>query len=280
VETLKATLSLLNLKGGVGKTVSIVGLAIALVRLTGNRVLLIDADPQGGLTRWTTAGDPKRFKRNLGSVIFGHHDLTEAIIALDDPELHSDDPARADLWKGVSLLPCTKIRIVVDAAFGGEIDYLALRKVIQSQIPDDIVFVLVDVGHGDNDSSRLGVVASDIAVTVVAAWQYQSVYQLGPVNKMIKDIRATDGMSHVHLGGAIVTGFDESKATHRHIVDGLRGKLGDNVWGIVPWRADIERAIKRNRPLTAMPSRINPVPEVYENIARTALSKITEKGQD
>lgn len=45
--TLKAALSLLNLKGGVGKTVSIVGLATSLVRLTGQRVLLVDADPQG-----------------------------------------------------------------------------------------------------------------------------------------------------------------------------------------------------------------------------------------
>ena len=96
---------------------------------------------------------------------------------------------------------------------------------------------------------------------------------------MIKDIRDAPGLSHVHLGGAIVTGFDESKATHRNIVDGLRSKLRDNVWGIVPWRADIERAINRNRPLTAMPSRINPVPQVYENIGRTALSKIM-KGQD
>lgn len=278
METLKATLSLLNLKGGVGKTVSIVGLAIALVLLTGKRVLLIDADPQGGLTRWTTAGDPKRFKRNLGSVIFGHHDLTEAIIAVDDPDLHSDDPARAELWKGISLLPCTKIRIVVDAAYGGEIDYLALRRIIQEQAPDDVGFVLVDVGHGDNDSTRLGVVASDITATVVAAWQYQSVYQLGAANTMIKQIRDTPELSHVHLGGAIVTGYDDSKATHRHIVDGLRAKLRDNVWGVVPARADVERAINRNQPLTAMPSRIHPVPEVYEGIASTALSRIT-KGQ-
>ncbi len=272
------TLSLLNLKGGVGKTVSIVGLAIALVRLLGQRVLLIDADPQGGLTQWTTAGDPKRFKGNLGSVIFGHHDLTEAIIALDDRDLHADDPSRADLWSGVSVLPCTRHRITVDAMFGGDIDYLALRTVLQQQVPDDVGMVLVDVGHGDNDSTRLGVVASDVASTVVAAWQYQSVYQLGSANKMIKDIQRADGLGHVRLGGAIVTGYDDGKATHRNIVHGLRSKLVDNVWGVVPSRADIERAINRNRPLTAMPSRINPVPEVYEKIGQTALRTIT-KGQ-
>lgn len=274
--TLKATLSLLNLKGGVGKTVSIVGLATSLVRLTGQRVLLVDADPQGGLTQWTTDRPPKSFKHNLGSVIFGHHDLSEAIIALDDDDLHADDPTRAELWSGVSLLPCTKQRIVVDAQYGGDIDYLALRNIIQSQVPDDIGFVLVDIGHGDNDSTRLGVVSSDVTATVVAAWQYQSVYQLGAANTMITKIRETPDLGHVHLGGAIVTGYDDGKATHRNIVNGLRDALTDSVWGVVPWRADIERAIHQHRPLTAMPSRINPVPEVYGTIAETALKKITK----
>lgn len=109
---------------------------------------------------------------------------------------------------------------------------------------------------------------------MVAAWQYQSAYQLGAANTMITKIREPPDLGHVHLGGAIVTGYDDGKATHRTIVNGLRDALTGSVWGVVPWRVDIERAIHQHRPLTAMPLRINPVPKVYSTIAETALTKL------
>lgn len=52
-------IGVLNQKGGVGKTTISVGLAAALAK-RGNRVLLIDADPQGSSLDWAAArkGDP------------------------------------------------------------------------------------------------------------------------------------------------------------------------------------------------------------------------------
>lgn len=261
------TLSLLNLKGGVGKTVSTVGLATALAELDRGRVVIVDADPQGGLTRWVTGHHHKSFqKRNLKSLLEGHHDLEETLIELEDTSLHTDDPSRARAWSGISLIPTSTKRVTVDATFGGDIDYLSLRTVLQRDTPEDVAFCLIDVGHGDNDSTRLGVAASDMALTVVAAWQVQSVQQISGVMDMVAGMR--EAFDHVHLGGVIVTGYNYGYATQRSMIHSLRERLGDQLWSVIPSRADVERAINWNKPLTHMPSRINPIPDNYRELAK------------
>jgi chromosome partitioning protein len=53
-------ISLVNQKGGVGKTTIAVNLASCLSG-KGDRLILIDADPQGSVLQWQTAGDSSAF---------------------------------------------------------------------------------------------------------------------------------------------------------------------------------------------------------------------------
>ena len=71
-------ISLVNQKGGVGKTTSSINLSASLAVL-GKKVLLIDLDPQGNTT--TGVGINKgEIERSIYDVLIGECKITEAII--------------------------------------------------------------------------------------------------------------------------------------------------------------------------------------------------------
>jgi chromosome partitioning protein len=53
--------SLINQKGGVGKTTAAVNLASGLAE-AGNRILVVDADPQGSVVQWQSIADEAEFE--------------------------------------------------------------------------------------------------------------------------------------------------------------------------------------------------------------------------
>ena len=79
-------LSLANQKGGVGKTTTAINLGTALAAI-GERVLIIDLDPQGNAS--TGLGiDQKSRQVSTYDVITGARTLRDAILATAVPHLH------------------------------------------------------------------------------------------------------------------------------------------------------------------------------------------------
>jgi len=74
------TISIANQKGGVGKTTTCVNLAAALYR-KGQRVLVIDADPQGNCT--TGFGIKKDTLPNVYSLLIGQAEINDCIVHTD-----------------------------------------------------------------------------------------------------------------------------------------------------------------------------------------------------
>lgn len=79
------TMAIVNQKGGVGKTTTVASLGAAL-REAGQRVLLVDLDPQGGLT-FSLGVDPEDVDITVGEVLLGKAAPDDAIVVTED-DLH------------------------------------------------------------------------------------------------------------------------------------------------------------------------------------------------
>ena len=72
------TITVINAKGGCGKSTIAMSLAAGL-SLRSQRVLLMDLDPQAQVTQWLSAGDGLRPEGTLVSALTGHQSLTDVI---------------------------------------------------------------------------------------------------------------------------------------------------------------------------------------------------------
>ncbi|OQM79022.1 ParA family protein [Rhodococcus sp. 66b] len=216
----------INLKGGVGKTTTTAALAEMLSGEFGQRVLLIDLDPQTNLTIMMVG------ERRWGEV----DSLNLTIASLFDAAVASNgadyDISRLIL-RGVS--PLTKVMSVdlipsslaligmqekVAAAalgIGNESTDILLRAL--TPVVDNYDYVLIDCPPNLETITLNGLRAAD-AYIIPTIPDVMSTYGIGPIQERVKSHGERWGKSIVELG-IVVTKYRRASSVHRNTVDDL-----------------------------------------------------------
>lgn len=207
-------LSIANQKGGVGKTTTAINLGTALAAV-GEKVLLIDADPQGNAS--TGLGvPPQRRRRTLYDVLM------------------EDLPVRAaavhTAVTGLDLLPGEADLSGVELELGQRPgrSFKMRDALAPIRIAGPYTYVLIDCPPSLNLLTLNAMTASD-AVLVPLQCEFFALEGLTQLMRTIDLVRGAHNPG-LKIQGVVLTMFDKRNALSKQVARDVRENLGDTVY--------------------------------------------------
>jgi len=248
--------TLVNQKGGVGKTTSAINLG-AYLGYFGQRVLLIDLDPQANAT--SSLGIDKTTVRNgTYEVLIGSAPAAPQI--LHNPRLK------------VSLLPSSP------ALAGAEVELVEmtnrenrLRDVIRS-VQERYDYVLVDCPPSLGFLTINGLVSARDGVIIPVQCEYLALEGLGQLTQTINRVRASL-FPELKVRGVILTMYDGRTRLATDVVAEVRKYFPDQVFNsIIPRSIRLAEAPSYGKPISIYaPESV--AAKAYESLARELLNQ-------
>jgi chromosome partitioning protein len=231
-------LAVANQKGGVGKTTTAINLGTALAAI-GERVLIIDLDPQGNAS--TGLGiDRRNRSRSTYDVLTGEATLRESILTTSVPRLHIA-PSTLDL-AGLEL----EISSARDRAVRLR---NALGRLNDGQPHgDDYTYVLVDCPPSLNLLTVNAMAASD-AVLVPLQCEFFALEGLSQLLKTVDQVKELLN-PRLSIHGIVLTMFDARNNLSNQVVADVREFMGSKVYDtIIPRNVRISEAPSYGKPV-------------------------------
>lgn len=227
-------IAITNQKGGVGKTTTSVNLAASLAE-KGNRVLVIDTDPQGS----TTSG-------------FGvdKNDLDDTIYELMLGESSIFDCVLKDVKENISILPSN-----VNLA-AAEIELIGIDKkehILKNEVDfvkEDYDYIIIDCPPSLNLLSINAMTTADSVLVPIQCEFYalEGLSQLIHTINLVKE-RLNPGLT---MEGVVFTMYDSRTNLSNQVVENVKANLKENI---------CETMIPRNIRLAEAPSYGMPITE-------------------
>jgi chromosome partitioning protein len=222
-----------NQKGGVGKTTTAINLGTALAAV-GERVLLIDSDPQGNASTGLGIGRALR-KHTLYEVLMGERTLTEAVVRSSVPGLHVV-PAHPDL-SGVEM------ELAQDARRSYKLRD-ALDPIRQA---GDYTYVLLDCPPSLNLLTVNAMAAAD-AVLVPLQCEFFALEGLSQLMRTIDLVHASLNPK-LEIQGVVLTMFDRRNSLSAQVANDVRSHFGETVYQtVIPRNVRVSEAPSFGKP--------------------------------
>lgn len=202
-------IAVINQKGGVGKTTSVVNIAAGLARKK-RKVLVIDLDPQAHLT-YSLGISADDLQVSVYNLLKGENDLGETILES----------------QGLKILPASIDLAAAEMELSTEVGREALLKNILEQISGmDFIFIDCPPNLGLLTLNAL-TAAKEVLIPLQA--EYLSIKGLQKLTDMVEKVKARVNPD-LEVTGIIATLYDNRLKLHNEVFENLRRYFGDKLF--------------------------------------------------
>jgi len=227
------SISIINQKGGIGKTTTAINLSACLAEL-GQRVLLIDMDSQANASIGLNV-DPDTLDKTVYDLIM-------------DEKTKVSEVRRRTMMETLDLLPAHMNLAGCEVRLAGRNSRPYILRNALKEINGDYDFVIIDCPPSLGILSLNALLASsDIIIPTEA--KYYAIKGFDMLNKMISTIHQQLG-HQINLMGVLITMFDKKTTLHRILYHEIKQTFGDKLFTtLIPRNITLSEAELYRKPV-------------------------------